>query len=79
MNIHRHMKEKTDLATTYAKDGAFRTAARVLNTLASDLVSHAEATDFPKGPGEDGGKVETFQKCLHCGAYASDCRCSGGY
>jgi len=45
MSIHDTFQEKTSLAKTYAEDGAFRSAARVLNQLAGDLIKHADWCD----------------------------------
>jgi len=42
MNIHEHINEKTELAKTYAEDGAFFSAARVLKDLAGDVHRHAD-------------------------------------
>lgn len=44
-SIHAIIREKTDLAKTYAEDGAFHTAARVLEDLATVVSRHAVATD----------------------------------
>jgi len=45
MNIHQKMRQQTDLAKTYAEDGAFYTAARVLRDIAVVLEAHAKACD----------------------------------
>lgn len=45
MNIHDYMTEKTGLAETYARDGAFHSAARVLKELAEHVEKHARACD----------------------------------
>ena len=45
MNIHRRILGQTSLAKFYAKDGAFRTAARVLRELADEMVDHADRCD----------------------------------
>lgn len=52
MNIHRLIEEKTDLAKTYADDGAFHSAARVLEDLATHVSRHAVACDaaFAEAP-----------------------------
>jgi len=42
--IHDRIKEQTELAKTYAEDGAFLSAARVLRQLAADLEAHGKAT-----------------------------------
>lgn len=42
--IHTLIREKTDLARIYAEDGAFHTAARVLEDLATVVCRHAVAT-----------------------------------
>ncbi|CAN7164483.1 hypothetical protein LJR234_000328 [Mesorhizobium amorphae] len=44
VSIHSVIREKTDLAKTYAEDGAFHTAARVLEDLATVVSRHAVAT-----------------------------------
>lgn len=43
MNIHELIEERISLAKTYAEDGAFMSAARVLRELARDVQTHAEA------------------------------------
>lgn len=45
MSIHDTFVEKTSLAKTYAEDGAFRTAADRLRSLANDLIAHADWCD----------------------------------
>jgi hypothetical protein len=50
MNIHERISEQVDLAKTYAEDGAFRTAARVLRNLADEIEEHDRATGFPPPP-----------------------------
>lgn len=45
MNIHQLIDEKTDLAKTYAEDGGFHSAARVLEDLATHVSRHAAACD----------------------------------
>ena len=40
-NPHKVIREKTELAKTYAEDGAFHTAARILEELAKDVKQHA--------------------------------------
>jgi hypothetical protein len=45
MTIHDTFTEQTDLARTYAQDGAFRSAARVLRDLATKLIEHADWCD----------------------------------
>lgn len=50
MNIHERISEQTDLAKTYAEDGAFRTAARVLRNLAEEIEAHDQATGFAPPP-----------------------------
>jgi len=44
-NIHEHMAEKAELAAIYAEDGAFRTAADILERLAISLRDHADNCD----------------------------------
>jgi len=44
MTIHERFKERVELAQTYAEDGAFMSAARVLRELSRELQAHAEAT-----------------------------------
>lgn len=43
--IHGIIREKTDLARIYAQDGAFHTAARVLEDLATVVNRHALECD----------------------------------
>lgn len=43
-SIHTVIREKTDLAKIYAEDGAFHSAARVLEDLATIVSRHAIAT-----------------------------------
>ncbi|TIV45074.1 MAG: hypothetical protein E5V96_13050 [Mesorhizobium sp.] len=43
-SIHAIIREKTDLARIYAEDGAFHTAARVLEDLATVVSRHAVVT-----------------------------------
>lgn len=45
MTIHDKIRQQTDLAKTYAEDGAFNSAARVLRDLAIVLEAHAKACD----------------------------------
>lgn len=45
MTVHQLIEEKTELAKTYAEDGAFHTAARVLEDLATHVSRHALACD----------------------------------
>lgn len=45
MNIHEIIAEKTELAKTYASDGAFRSAARVLRQLVDTIENHVDACD----------------------------------
>lgn len=42
MNIHERITEQTELAKSYAEDGAFRSAARVLRGLAQEIEAHAD-------------------------------------
>lgn len=42
MNIHERIAEQTSLAATYAKDGAFSSAARVLRELAITVQAHGD-------------------------------------
>lgn len=42
MNIHERILEQTELAKSYAEDGAFYGAARVLRQLAKDVEAHAD-------------------------------------
>ncbi len=49
MNIHEHMAERMQIAGIYAQDGAFRTAASVLQKLAADLREHAENCELAIG------------------------------
>lgn len=43
MNIHERIEDQTELAKSYAEDGAFASAARVLRGLTQEVQSHAEA------------------------------------
>lgn len=45
MTIHGVIQEKTDLAKTYAEDGAFHSSARVLEDLATIVSRHAVECD----------------------------------
>lgn len=45
MNIHEYIDEKVGLAKTYAKDGAFHSAARILGDLAEGVKAHAISCD----------------------------------
>lgn len=45
VSIHHHMQERFDLAQTYALDGAFHTAAKLLGELAADVKKHAVDCD----------------------------------
>lgn len=58
MNIHELIAEKVDLATTYADDGAFHSAARIFGQLMVDLQRHAMASDNFGGltPPADGSR-----------------------
>lgn len=48
MNIHQKMDEQIGLAKTYAEDGAFFSAAAVLEQLVATLRAHATRTSpFP--------------------------------
>jgi hypothetical protein len=42
MNIHERIAEQTSLAATYAEDGAFNSAARVLRELALTVQAHGD-------------------------------------
>lgn len=53
MNIHERAAERISLAQTYAEDGAFRSAARVLRQLANELEAHDDATRPPVSAGHD--------------------------
>lgn len=44
MNVHARFEEQVSLAQTYAEDGAFFSAARVLRRLASELEAHLTAS-----------------------------------
>ncbi len=43
--IHQFMAERIQLATTYAEDGAFDSASRVLLDLGDELRAHAKHID----------------------------------
>lgn len=45
MNILKRMAERVRLAEIYADDGALRSAARVLNDLAAEMLKAAEERD----------------------------------
>jgi hypothetical protein len=45
MNIHEYIDEKVGLVKTYAKDGAFHSAARILGDLAEGVKAHAISCD----------------------------------
>lgn len=45
LSIHDRVGDKIELAQTYADDGAFYTAARVLREAADILQAHAEFCD----------------------------------
>lgn len=42
MDMREHIKEQSSLAHTYAEDGAYRSAARVLEKLAKEVSAHAD-------------------------------------
>jgi hypothetical protein len=48
-DMRERIREQTDLARTYAKDGAFHTAARVLLDLGDEVKAHAIAFDRHMG------------------------------
>jgi len=48
LGIHDRVGDKIELAQTYADDGAFYTAARVLREAADILQAHAEFCDPPR-------------------------------
>lgn len=60
MNIHERIAEQVDLAKTYAEDGAFRTAGRVLRNLAEEVEQHGAATaaPAPRSPAPNCGQVQ---------------------
>ena len=41
--MHERIKERTELATIYAEDGAYATAATILEELAKEVREHANA------------------------------------
>lgn len=45
MDMRKHVAEQAGLAATYAEDGAYSSAARVLRTLTSEVEAHARAVD----------------------------------
>jgi hypothetical protein len=49
MNIHDTFTDRVDLARTYAKDGAFRTAGRILKDLGDTMIDHAVNCDAQMG------------------------------
>ena len=53
MDMRDHIREKSDLAHTYAEDGAYHSAARILTQLASDIAEHALSVDAEMGVKHD--------------------------
>lgn len=49
MDMRERIREQTGLAQTYADDGAYHTAARVLEQLADEVKAHAIAVDRHMG------------------------------
>lgn len=47
---YEYIKEQCDLAVAYAKDGAYYSAARVLQSLANDTADHANAVFWKRCP-----------------------------
>jgi len=45
MDMRVYVKERSELATTYAEDGAYRSAERVLRELAETVKQHADRND----------------------------------
>lgn len=45
MKMHEHMAERVQLAGIYAEDGAYFTAARILQELAETVEQHARRFD----------------------------------
>lgn len=49
MDMRDHIREKSDLAHTYAEDGAYHSAARILTDLAKEVSEHAHRIDAELG------------------------------
>ena len=45
MDMRQRIREQCDLAQTYAEDGAYHTASRILSELAAAVTVHAERLD----------------------------------
>lgn len=56
--IHQEIRETAGLATFYAKDGAFRTAAKIFRELADIVERHADNCDRHLAAMEGGPLVE---------------------
>lgn len=67
--IHSLIAEQTDLAKTYAEDGAFKTAASVLRRLASTIDEHVVACC----PGHVASKGDP-KVCAFCGVHIDTLR-----
>lgn len=46
MDMRDHIRERSKLAHTYAEDGAYHSAARILTQLAVDIAEHARLVDL---------------------------------
>ena len=44
-DMRQHIRERTDLAVIYARDGAYRRAAQILAILAQEVSAHADRVD----------------------------------
>lgn len=44
MDMRKRLRERAALAQTYADDGAYHSAARVLRELAAEIQDHADRT-----------------------------------
>ncbi|WP_054310000.1 hypothetical protein [Mesorhizobium sp. 1M-11] len=84
MNIHELMTDRADLAKTYAADGAFHSAARILSDLAEKVQEHADYCDaclaemMARVPEEDcPGHVSSIMDpkvCGRCGTHVDSLR-----
>lgn len=48
-----HIRDRAALALTYAQDGAYRSAARILTALAIEVTAHAERVQPAPSPEGD--------------------------
>lgn len=71
MAIHQDFDESVDLARTYAEDGAFNSAARVLRQLAERLEAHSSKCN------DELTKAIEAPRCPACGRDPDDPRLVG--